>query len=84
MLLFFILLQSKLDGFLAAPDHLMFPHTRCLLSSTFRRQLQTRTAQAVVSVYKMLYDLVQNPQNCYPEPATLMAKNPDMVKSLLM
>ena len=79
-----IIFQAKLDGFLSAPDHLMLPHTRLLLSSTFKRQLQQRTSQILISVFSQLYDLVIKPENAYHDPHTLMPRDPDTVKSLLL
>lgn len=75
--------MSKLDGFLAAPDHLMLPHSRLLLSSTFRRQLQTRTSDAIVMVYTKLYNQVHDPKNDYTDPSTLLPRDPQTVKNLL-
>ncbi|KAB7496595.1 Conserved oligomeric Golgi complex subunit 6 [Armadillidium nasatum] len=76
--------STKLDGFLAAPDYLMFPHTRYLLSSSFRKQLHQRTAHAIISTYAQLHNLVHKPENEYSDPSSLMPKLPDVVKSLLL
>lgn len=76
-------LQTKLDGFLAAPDHLMLPHTRLLLASTFRRTLQQRTAEAVCMVYKKLYEIVHDPNHGYTDPSSLLPRDPETVKTLL-
>ncbi|KAK8375391.1 hypothetical protein O3P69_008322 [Scylla paramamosain] len=68
-------------GFLAAPDHLMLPHTRLLLSSSsFRRSLQQRTAEAVCTVYKQLHDIVHNPTHGYTDPSSLLPSDPETVK----
>ncbi|KAK3855594.1 hypothetical protein Pcinc_038022 [Petrolisthes cinctipes] len=75
--------MTKLDGFLAAPDHLLLPHTRLLLSPAFRRTLQQRTAQALASVYSQLYALVHDPVHAYTDPATLLPRHPSTVDSLL-
>ncbi|XP_068217379.1 conserved oligomeric Golgi complex subunit 6 [Palaemon carinicauda] len=75
--------MTKLDGFLAAPDHLMLPHTRLLLSSNFRRTLQQRIAEAISSVYAKLYELVHDPKNEYSDPSTLLPRDPETVKKLL-
>ncbi|XP_053634086.1 conserved oligomeric Golgi complex subunit 6 [Cherax quadricarinatus] len=75
--------MTKLDGFLAAPDHLMLPHTRLLLSSNFRRTLQQRTAEAITSMYSKLYALVHDPNHGYNDPSSLLTREPDTVKNLL-
>ncbi|KAG7156308.1 Conserved oligomeric Golgi complex subunit 6-like [Homarus americanus] len=75
--------MSKLDGFLAAPDHLMLPHTRLLLSSNFRRTLQQRTAEAITSVYAKLHAIVHDPNHGYSDPSSLLPRDPDTVKTLL-
>ncbi|XP_045113296.1 conserved oligomeric Golgi complex subunit 6-like [Portunus trituberculatus] len=75
--------MTKLDGFLAAPDHLMLPHTRLLLSSSFRRSLQQRTAEAVCTVYKQLHDIVHDPTHAYTDPSSLLPRDPETVKTLL-
>lgn len=77
------ILQTKLDGFLAAPDHLMLPHTRLLLASAFRRTLQQRTAEAVCTVYKKLHEIVHNPNHGYTDPSSLLPRDPETVKTLL-
>ncbi|XP_069172483.1 conserved oligomeric Golgi complex subunit 6 [Procambarus clarkii] len=75
--------MTKLDGFLAAPDHLMLPHTRLLLSSSFRRTLQQRTAEAITSVYTKLYVIVHDPSHGYNDPSCLLPRDPETVKTLL-
>ncbi|XP_050693189.1 conserved oligomeric Golgi complex subunit 6-like [Eriocheir sinensis] len=75
--------MTKLDGFLAAPDHLMLPHTRLLLASSFRRTLQQRTAEAVCMVYKKLHEIVHDPNHGYTDPSSLLPRDPETVKTLL-
>ena len=62
----------------------MLPHTRLLLSSGFRKQLQQRTGQVIITVFSQLYELVQKPENSYHEPNNLMPRNPETIKSLLL
>lgn len=75
--------MTKLDGYLSAPDHLMLPHTRLLLSSSFRRTLHQRTAEALSSIYVKLHSLVHNPMNGYTDPSALLPRDPETVKNLL-
>ncbi|XP_076031749.1 conserved oligomeric Golgi complex subunit 6 [Oratosquilla oratoria] len=75
--------MTKLDGFLTAPDHLLLPHTRLLLSSAFRRQLHQRTSEAIVALYSKLHSLVHDPEHGFVDPHQLLPRDPATVKKLL-
>lgn len=74
-------IASRLDSWLAAPDLLLLPATRLLVSSSHRRQVTQLGHKQLVTVYTQLWTAVQLPSNGY-EAGTL-TKTPDQISQLL-
>eukprot|EP00092_Neocalanus_flemingeri_P014840 GFUD01016021.1.p1 GENE.GFUD01016021.1~~GFUD01016021.1.p1 ORF type:complete len:631 (+),score=243.67 GFUD01016021.1:52-1944(+) len=72
---------SRLDSLLSAPDILLLPATRLLLSSQHRRQVTQHAFKELLSVYSSLHTAVSDPTNGY-DPS-LLSKTPDQVSQLL-
>nr|CAG4640750.1 EOG090X03SX [Eulimnadia texana] len=73
----------KFDGLLAAPDILQLSQWRLLISGNHRKLVQRRALDAVLNVYRQLYQAVHDPANNYPNPALLMSRTPAQVEALL-
>ena len=74
-------LSSRLDSWLAAPDLLLLPATRLLVSSSHRRHVTQESQGEVVRVYTQLYVAVMEASNGY-EAGTL-SKTPEQLAQLL-
>jgi len=74
--------SSKLDSLLSAPDILLLPATRLLLSSQHRSTVTQYAFLELVSVYTLLYTAVSLPANGYTDQVQLH-RTPDQVKQLL-
>ena len=55
--------SARLDNFLAAPDLVLLPATRLLLSSQHRRLLTSRASSELAKTYSNLHTAVTNPGN---------------------
>ena len=55
--------SARLDNFLAAPDLVLLPATRLLLSSQHRRLVTSRACSELANTYNNLYTAVSNPGN---------------------
>jgi len=73
--------SSRLDSLLSAPDILLLPATRLLLSSQHRRQVTQHAFKELLAVYTSLYKAVSEPSNGY-DPS-LLSKSPEQVSQLL-
>jgi len=73
--------SARLDNFLAAPDLVLLPATRLLLSSQHRRLVTSRACSELANTYSNLYTAVSNPGNGY-QPGVL-SKTPEQVNKLL-
>jgi len=73
--------SSRLDSLLSAPDILLLPATRLLLSSQHRRNVTQHAFQELLSVYTSLHQAVSDPANGY-DPS-LLSKTPEQVSQLL-
>lgn len=71
----------RLDSLLSAPDILLLPATRLLLSSQHRRLVTQHAFSQLHAVYSQLYSAVQDSSNGYE--AGLLTKNPDQIAQLL-
>ena len=74
-------LSGRLDSWLAAPDLLLLPATRLLVSSAHRRQVTTEAQGEVARVYTSLHRAVMDTSNGY-EAGTL-SKSPEQLSQLL-
>jgi len=75
--------SSRLDSLLSAPDILLLPSTRLLLSSAHRKSIAAAAFKEVVSSYRQLYQAVNDPNHKYDNPASILTKTPDQVALLL-
>jgi len=73
--------SARLDSLLSAPDILLLPATRLLLSSQHRRQVTEYAFKELLLVYSLLFKAVKEPVNGYD--ASLLSKSPDQVAQLL-
>jgi len=73
--------SSRLDSLLSAPDILLLPATRLLLSSQHRRQVTQHAFKELLSVYTSLHTAVHDPANGY-DPS-LLSKTPEQISQLL-
>jgi len=76
-----VTLSGRLDSWLAAPDLLLLPATRLLVSSAHRRLVATEAQGEVVSSYTSLHTAVMETSNGY-EAGTLN-KTPEQLSQLL-
>jgi len=74
-------ISSRLDSWLAAPDLLLLPPTRLLISSGHRRHVTQESHKQLAVVYSQLYAAVTTVSNGY-EAGTLN-KTPDQISQLL-
>jgi len=75
--------SSRLDSLLSAPDILLLPATRLLLSSAHRKTVASASFKEVVSSYRQLYQAVNDPKHKYENPSAILTKTPDQVALLL-
>merc|ERR1719220_2926535 len=73
--------SSRLDSLLSAPDILLLPATRLLLSSQHRRQVTQHAFTRLHEVYLQLYKAVQDPSNAFQQG--LLPRSPDQIAALL-
>jgi len=73
--------SSRLDSLLAAPDILLLPATRLLLSSQHRKFVVQHAFKELLVVYESLYRAVRDSKNGY-DP-TMLSKSPEQVMQLL-
>ncbi len=74
-------LCGRLDSWLAAPDLLLLPATRLLVSSSHRRLVTMESQGEVVSTYTSLHTAVTETINGY-EAGTL-TRSPEQLSQLL-
>ena len=74
-------LSGRLDSWLAAPDLLLLPATRLLVSSAHRRLVTTESQGEVVRAYTSLHTAVMETSNGY-EAGTL-TRTPEQLSLLL-
>ena len=74
-------LSGRLDSWLAAPDLLLLPATRLLVSSSHRRLVTTESQGEVVRTYTSLHAAVMENSNGY-EAGTL-TRTPEQLSQLL-
>lgn len=48
-----------------------------------RSSILSRSCQVICAIYKQLYEAVQDPQNMYENPATLLSRTPAEIKTVL-
>ena len=74
-------LSARLDNFLSAPDLVLLPATRLLLSSQHRRLVTSAASSQLAATYSSLYTAVTDTSNGY-QPG-LLTKTPEQVNKLL-
>jgi len=72
---------ARMDSLLSAPDILLLPATRLLLSSQHRKQVTQHAFTRLHEVYLQLYKAVQDPTNAF-QPG-LLPRSPDQIAALL-
>lgn len=72
---------ARMDSLLSAPDILLLPATRLLLSSQHRKQVTQHAFTRLHEVYVQLYKAVQDPTNAF-QPG-LLPRSPDQIATLL-
>lgn len=72
---------TRLDSLLSAPDILLLPATRLLLSSQHRKQVTQYAFSQLHKVYSSLYTKVQDPTNGYEQG--ILTRSPEQIKVLL-
>ena len=72
---------ARMDSLLSAPDILLLPATRLLLSSQHRKQVTQHAFTRLHEVYVQLYKAVQDPANAF-QPG-LLPRSPDQIAALL-
>jgi len=72
---------TRLDSLLSAPDILLLPATRLLLSSQHRKQVTQYAFSQLHKVYSSLYTAVQDPTNGYEQG--ILTRSPDQIAVLL-
>jgi len=72
---------NRLDSLLSAPDLLLLPATRLLVSSQHRRLVTQHAFTHLHSVYSQLYTAVQDPANNYDRG--ILTRTPDQIAELL-
>jgi len=72
---------ARMDSLLSAPDILLLPATRLLLSSQHRKQVTQHAFTRLHEVYVQLYKAVQDPTNAF-QPG-LLHRSPDQIAALL-
>jgi len=72
---------ARMDSLLSAPDILLLPATRLLLSSQHRKQVTQHAFTRLHEVYVQLYKAVQDPTNAF-QPG-LLPRSPDQIAALL-
>nr|CAG4643844.1 EOG090X03SX [Lepidurus arcticus] len=75
---------AKLESYLANPDLLPVPQWRLLSSAGHRKLVQKRSVDAVMSIYRQLYDAVHDPTSGYTNPGSIMSCTPEQVQALLV
>ena len=68
--------SARLDNFLAAPDLVLLPATRLLLSSQHRRLVTSRACAELAKTYSSLYTAVNKPGN----PQSGLIVNPSLTE----
>ena len=76
-----VTLSGRLDSWLAAPDLLLLPATRLLVSSAHRRHVATQSQGEVVRTYTSLHTAVMETSNGYE--AGILNKTPEQLSQLL-
>ena len=76
-----VTLSARLDSWLAAPDLLLLPATRLLVSSAHRRHVATQSQGEVVRTYTSLHTAVMETSNGYE--AGILNKTPEQLSQLL-
>lgn len=75
--------MSKMDAFLEMPEILLLPQIQLLMSSTHRANVQKRSFNVIVAIYKQIYERVHDPANGFEHPENIFAKNPEQVAKIL-
>jgi len=74
-------LSARLDNFLAAPDLVLLPATRLLLSSQHRRLVTSQASAHLATSYASLHSAVTDQSNGYE--VGVLSKTPEQVNKLL-
>ena len=72
---------ARMDSLLSAPDILLLPATRLLLSSQHRKQVTQHAFTRLHEVYVQLYKAVQDPANGFQ--VGLLPRSPEQIATLL-
>ena len=72
---------ARMDSLLSAPDILLLPATRLLLSSQHRKQVTQHAFTRLHEVYLQLYKAVQDPANGFQ--VGLLPRSPEQIATLL-
>ena len=70
--------SARLDNFLAAPDLVLLPATRLLLSSQHRRLVTSRACSELANTYSSLHTAVINPGN--PQSQSTLLSSPNLLQ----
>nr|CAG4651713.1 EOG090X03SX [Triops cancriformis] len=74
---------AKLENYLANADLLPSPQWRLLSSAGHRSIVQTRALDAVMAIYRQLYNAVHDPASGYSNPSSIMPCSPEQIQALL-
>jgi len=75
--------MMKFDSFLATPDSIALSQLSFLTSASVRDSILEKSTGLIHGAYKLLYDVINNPNNGYAEPQGIVPRTPDQVKRLL-
>uniref|UniRef100_A0A182LWZ2 Conserved oligomeric Golgi complex subunit 6 n=1 Tax=Anopheles culicifacies TaxID=139723 RepID=A0A182LWZ2_9DIPT len=74
---------AKLEQFLQTPEILLVPQVNLLISSGHRGTVQKRSFNVIIAIYRQIYERINDPQNGYANPETILSKTPEQVAELL-
>ncbi|CAH2209144.1 jg22008 [Pararge aegeria aegeria] len=75
---------NKFDIFLVTPDAYILPQLNLLISHNHKSIVKKRAFDVIVAIYEQLYQAIQDPNNAYVEPHTIVKRTPEEVKKLLI
>uniref|UniRef100_A0A3P9IH71 Conserved oligomeric Golgi complex subunit 6 n=1 Tax=Oryzias latipes TaxID=8090 RepID=A0A3P9IH71_ORYLA len=75
--------QLQFDRYLSSPDSLVMPQLNFLLSAAIKEQIFRQSTELVCRAYAEVYSALNNPNNGYKDPETLLPRTPQQVQTLL-
>uniref|UniRef100_A0A3P9IHU7 Conserved oligomeric Golgi complex subunit 6 n=1 Tax=Oryzias latipes TaxID=8090 RepID=A0A3P9IHU7_ORYLA len=73
----------QFDRYLSSPDSLVMPQLNFLLSAAIKEQIFRQSTELVCRAYAEVYSALNNPNNGYKDPETLLPRTPQQVQTLL-